>query len=52
MSENLPWLFGAFAIAWSLIFGYLALISKWERDTRKRVTALRELVSGDKDRLD
>jgi hypothetical protein len=53
--ENLPWLFGAFTVAWALVFGYLAVISKWERDTRKKIVALRELMhdgSGDQNRLD
>ena len=50
MSENLPWLFAAFGIAWGLVFGYLVVISKRERETRKRLAELRELVgerSGD-----
>lgn len=45
MGENLPWLFGAFTVGWALVFGYLVVISKWERDTRKKITELRELVN-------
>jgi CcmD family protein len=45
MAENLPWLFGAFVVAWLLIFGYLAWISSQERELRRRVAALQKALS-------
>lgn len=44
MGENIPWLFGAFAVGWALVFGYLIVISQRERDTRKKIAELRDLV--------
>ena len=44
MAENLPWLFGAFAFGWGLIFLYLFWISGQERKLRRRIAALSELL--------
>jgi hypothetical protein len=48
MSDNLPWLAGAFIVGWVIVFIYLFSISRRERDVRQRVAALEELL---KDRL-
>jgi CcmD family protein len=44
MAENLPWLFGAFALGWAIVFGYLFWLSGKERALRKRIASLEELV--------
>ena len=44
MAENLPWLFGAFAFGWGLIFFYLFWIAGQERKLRRRIAALSDLL--------
>lgn len=41
----MPWLFAAYGVGWGLIFGYLVVISKRERETRKKIAALQEIVN-------
>jgi CcmD family protein len=48
MSENLPWLFAAFTVGWALVFGYIAWISGRERETRRKLAALQEMVNNSK----
>jgi hypothetical protein len=43
MNGDLRWLFGAFALGWMIIFGYLAWISGKERSLRRQLAALREV---------
>jgi CcmD family protein len=45
--ENLPWLFGAFALGWALIFAYLFWISRKEQALRRKVGALEALLKDD-----
>ena len=44
MAENLSWLFGAFAIGWALIFGYLFWMSNRERELRRKLSDLQTLL--------
>lgn len=44
MAENLSWLFGAFAIGWALIFGYLFWMSNREKELRRKLADLQALV--------
>lgn len=44
MSGNLLWLFFGFATGWTLIFLYLFLLSRKERELRRRVADLEELL--------
>lgn len=44
MDDNLSWLAAAFAIGWGIVFLYLAWISRRERELRRRVAALEELL--------
>ena len=44
MDGNLAWLGSAFGIGWLIIFLYLFSISRRERDVRRRVAALEELL--------
>jgi CcmD family protein len=44
VGENLPWLFGAFAVGWALIFGYLFWIASKEKALRKQVAQLQKML--------
>jgi len=49
MNDNLPWLFGAFALGFTILFGYLFWISGKERSLRRRIAALQELLEQPKE---
>jgi CcmD family protein len=42
--ENLNWLFGAYGIAFLLLFGYLFQIGRRESDLRHRISNLQATV--------
>lgn len=44
MDGNLSWLAGAFTIGWAIIFVYLYRIAGREREVRRRVAALEDLL--------
>lgn len=46
MEGNLRWLFAAFAVAWMLVFSYLFRISRKERELRRRIAAIEDLLGG------
>ena len=49
MTENLPWLFGAFSLGWLIIFGYLGWISSKERSLTRRIASLQRLLEREQD---
>lgn len=44
-SGNLVWLFGAFAFAWAIVFGYLFRLSRKEAKLRSRVAVLESMLN-------
>ena len=47
MSGSLTWLFAAFSIGWGIILLYLFWISQREKEVRRRVAALEQLLKDD-----
>ncbi len=43
--ENLSYLFAGFAIVWAAIFGYVFSLSRRQRQLRREIDSLREMMT-------